>query len=94
MNHANIYRINIHSHTVFSDGANGPLMMALAAKKAGMTALVITDHVYTREVSSDWGVLTRFQYPVLRRLVNEAKAILPVILGIELAIEGEEVLVF
>lgn len=94
MNHQNKYKVNLHAHTVFSDGANSPLVMALAAKKAGLESLIITDHVYSKSVPTDWGVLTRFQYPVLRRLAREAAEILPVIVGIELAIENEEILIF
>ena len=38
------YKINIHAHTIFSDGYNTPYVMALKAKELGFSALVITSY--------------------------------------------------
>jgi predicted metal-dependent phosphoesterase TrpH len=36
--------IDLHSHSIFSDGTDTPEAMALAADAAGLTALALTDH--------------------------------------------------
>ena len=89
----NKYKINLHSHTFFSDGKNSPYRMALTAKELGFTALVITDHFYTGS-TSEWCSINTEKMKLLKMAAEEAKEIIPVIIGIELAIEGEEVLVF
>jgi 3',5'-nucleoside bisphosphate phosphatase len=45
----NEYKINIHCHTIFSDGLNTPVTLAHEAKRLGFCALVITDHYYGSE---------------------------------------------
>jgi predicted metal-dependent phosphoesterase TrpH len=87
----NKYKINIHAHSYFSDGANSPYVMALKAKELGFTALVITDHFYGRR--EDVG-LNLEKFELLRKACKEAREILPVILGLEVPVGGNEVLVF
>lgn len=88
----NNYLINLHAHTYFSDGHNSPLAMAIAAKHIGFTSLVITDHCSSK-CNTLSGLDTK-KFDFLKFACKEAKKILPVIIGIELAIGGEEVLVF
>lgn len=89
----NQYKINLHAHTIFSDGRNSPYRMALAAKELGFTALVITDHFYSGNTSERCSINIE-KMKLLKRAAEEAKEIIPVIIGIEYAIEGEETLVF
>ena len=86
----NKYRINIHAHSIFSDGYNSPYVMALKAKELGFTALVITDHWYGCIENS----LTPERVTTLRKSANEARKIIPVIIGLEIPVLGQEVLVF
>jgi len=39
-----MFKINLHAHTVNSDGGNSILEMAIRAKELGHSALVVTDH--------------------------------------------------
>ena len=87
------YSINLHAHTFFSDGANSPLAMAMEANNLGHSALVITDHYYYG-TSDRWTSLNEDRYNLLRVACKEAKNIIPVIIGVELAFGGEEMLTF
>lgn len=88
-----MYKINLHAHTIFSDGANSPLGMALAAEKLDFSCLVITDHYYGPNRLTEHA-LNKEKYRLLRRACSEARSILPVIIGMELAIGQEEILIF
>lgn len=85
------FKINIHAHSIFSDGRNSPYHMAMKAKELGFCCLVITDHWYPcrEDVSLTWEKLK-----LLRSSVREAEEVLPVIIGLELPVAGEEILVF
>jgi len=85
------FKINIHAHTIFSDGKNSPYTMALKAKELGFTALVLTDHFYGLDVPEFMGKISMH---VLRKACAEAKEILPIIIGIEVPFMAQEVLVF
>lgn len=85
------YKINIHAHSIFSDGISSPYKMAVKVKELGFTSLVITDHYYGIERSR---FITKDSMRLLRKACKEAKEILPVIIGIEIPFMGEEVLVF
>ena len=94
-------RINLHCHTNYSDGSN-MLAMAKEHKAQGFSAFVVTDHVYPAMLSSfknkgNARSLTSYaefekQTEELEKLSKELD--LPCIQGIELALFGEEVLVF
>lgn len=85
------YCINLHAHTIFSDGVNSPLGLALLAKELDFVSLVLTDHFYYGR--SEYSADTRER--LYQKAVREAKSVLPVIVGIELNLGlGEEVLVF
>lgn len=86
------YKINIHAHTLFSDGMNTPISMAVKAKELGFSALVITDHYYGGDFNEY--SLNLDKYRLLKKACKEAKNILPVIIGMEVAFYGEEVLCF
>lgn len=88
------YKLNIHAHSLFSDGYNSPYKMALTAKQLGFTALVLTDHLYGNDRSSDYCSINDRSYPLRRQSCREASEILPIIEGLELPVAGEEVLVF
>lgn len=87
------YKINLHAHSVFSDGANSPYVMAQKAKEMGMCALVLTDHFYGPRhahisVSSE-------SYAAWVSSCKEASnLVLPVIRGLEVPYKGQEVLAF
>lgn len=87
-----MYRINIHAHSLFSDGTNSPIEMAREAKRLKFTALVLTDHYYGGkypEVEITFEKLRSYNMAL-----REAKGILPVIRGLEVAYGGEEFLLF
>lgn len=85
------YKINLHAHTIFSDGINSPYVMALKAKELGFSALVITDHFYGRKVTD---FMSRNSMRLLQKACREAREIIPVIIGLEVPFCGQEVLVF
>lgn len=98
------YKINMHSHSYWSDGHNGLAVMTLEAKSLGYTAYVSTDHVYSLHVNEE-GIVSNVESSYSMSLnkwskqCEEADAIttlsgFPVICGIELSIKGfEEVVV-
>lgn len=87
-----MYKINIHAHTFFSDGRNSPLVMAKKAKELGFTALVLTDHYYGgRHPECE---LTFEKLKLYNKAIIEAREVLPVIRGLEVAFGGEEFLLF
>ncbi len=86
------YKINIHAHTFFSDGSNSPIEMAREAKRLGFTALVVTDHYYGgRHPELE---ITYEKLKSYNKALREARTILPVIRGLEVAFGGEEFLLF
>lgn len=86
------YKLNIHAHSIFSDGHNTPYVMALKAVELGFSALVLTDHFYPREMCEM--SLNKEKVRLRRKACKEAKGILPVILGFEVCYAGNEILVF
>ena len=86
------YKINIHAHSIFSDGKNSPLTMAIEAKRLGFTALVLTDHFYNGK-NPEVGMVESKEH-TYRKALREAREVLPVIRGMEVPYNGEEVLVF
>lgn len=94
-------KINLHCHTNYSDGAD-MLKMAKEHKKQGFSAFVVTDHVYPAMLSSfknkgDARSLT--SYNEFEKQAQELQSIskkldFPCMQGMELALYGEEVLVF
>lgn len=89
------FKLNIHAHSIFSDGHNSPYTMALTAKELGFSALVLTDHLYGNDPSYDYCSINNRTYNVRKIHCQEAsEEVLPVIEGIEIPIGGEEVLLF
>ena len=85
------YLINIHAHSIFSDGVNSPCKMALEAKRLGFTALVITDHFYGADVPE---FMSTNSMRLLKKACAECKEIIPIIIGLEVPVLGQEILVF
>jgi len=85
------YKINLHAHTKNSDGCNSLYTMALKAKELNFTALVITDHFYGLEHPE---FMTLEKYNHMKKKVEEASTILPIILGLEVVFMQQEVLLF
>jgi predicted metal-dependent phosphoesterase TrpH len=86
------YKINIHAHSIFSDGINSPYVMALKAKELGFSALVVTDHYYGHDRHELSLSINRMR--MLEKASKEAKLILPVIIGMEIPLLGQEFLLF
>lgn len=94
-------KINLHCHTNYSDG-DDIFDMAQEHKSQGFSAFVATDHVYpffviTDKNSADARSIT--SYDKFRRQSKELEKIsiqldFPCIQGMELALYGEEILVF
>ena len=82
------YKINLHAHTIFSDGYNSPLRMGMTAKKLGFSALVITDHYRNNAPYSS------YNFSLCQDACREVREIIPVILGMEIMVEGAEMLLF
>lgn len=87
-----MYKINLHAHSIFSDGSNSPFNMAIEARYLGFSALVLTDHFYGKPAPSH--VNTHYRLSCLEKACREAKRIIPIINGIELSFGLEEMLVF
>ena len=90
-------KINLHCHTNYSDGDN-IFNMALEHKKQGFSAFVATDHVYPF-VQKDKSSLFISSYEEFKSQAQELKQIsmqleFSCIQGMELALWGEEILVF
>jgi len=89
-----MYKINLHAHSVYSDGVGTVLDMALVCRSLGFTACVITDHIYSTDSSYS------SSYEKYIRQVEDAKLVskelnYPVIIGAEVSIgRYEEVLLF
>ena len=86
------YKINIHAHSFFSDGSNSPIEMARKAKDLGFTCLVLTDHYYGGKYPEC--ELTFEKLKSYNKALREARKVLPVIRGLEVAYGGEEFLLF
>lgn len=87
-------KINIHAHSLFSDGLNSPYKMALKAKELGFSALVLTDHFYGDEFFHKDQINIESLIHLRRCKSEIERDIMPVILGIEIPLLDQEVLVF
>ncbi len=92
-----LYKINFHSHTRYSDGANTIREMAMMSKNLGFCCHVITDHYYgKREDLASWS-MTRESFLAATEEAEEASWELdfPVIVGAECGYNAaEEINVF
>lgn len=88
-----MYKINLHAHSIYSDGCDTIKDMAKECKYQGFSACVITDHVYRREGMSLNSQL--FEQALVEAKQAEVEVGIPVILGAEFVyVYGHEVLVF
>ena len=91
--------INLHAHSMLSDGSASITCMAVRAKELGFSALVLTDHVYSLGDDGKDADMS-MSYRRYKYAKKEAEAITklgyPVIIGIELSVReiGEEIAVF
>lgn len=96
-----MYKLNLHAHSLYSDGHCSIKTMAEKYKELGFTCAVITDHLYSSGLN---GVLDTSKYSLnytnfMHQLI-EADAVskelnFPIILGIERTFfKSEEVLCF
>lgn len=94
-------KINLHCHTNYSDG-DDIVEMAKAHQKNGFSAFVVTDHVYPLLLAEDLRKgysmcitsYQKFQHQTAKLEALSKELNFPCIQGIELALWGEEVLVF
>jgi len=85
--------INMHAHSVYSDGKNTVTEMAMECKRLGFTACVLTDHVYSKDTCS----LNLNKYIDQIDVVASASRVvgIPIICGIEISVgRMEECLIF
>lgn len=95
-----MYKINLHSHSKYSDGSEMMSTMAQKAKELGFTCYVVTDHHYgSNRVTSQYDYVTSSPLK-FNRQKREAKDValavgIPVVVGMEFnfAGKGEEMVV-
>lgn len=90
-------KINLHCHTNYSDG-DDIVEMAKEHQKQGFSAFVATDHVYPLCPSKNYSMCIT-SYKMFQQQEQQLKQIsaqlnFPCIQGMELALWGEEILVF
>lgn len=90
------YKLNIHAHTIYSDGSPTVLELATAYKDLGFTCAVISDHYYGREDLVHYSMdRKKFIQACSDAEDAEQKLGYPVIVGMEYGFFGcEEVLCF
>lgn len=86
-------KINLHCHTNYSDG-DDIVEMAKEHQKQGFSAFVVTDHVYPLRHSMCINSYETFQQQEQQLTQISTQLNFSCIQGIELALWGEEVLVF
>jgi hypothetical protein len=79
--------INLHTHSIYSDGNNSLEELLIAFKGAGHVCLCVTDHDYCLS-------LNKFKRQIEEAKELEIKYNFPIICGLEIAIQYEESLVF
>lgn len=79
--------INLHSHTIYSDGSNSILEMATTAKNNNHVCLCITDHDYMI-------TLNDFERQLIEAKEVSDKLDFPIIVGLEINVGAEEFLLF
>lgn len=89
-----MFKINLHAHTNYSDGKHSLEAMAGGCKALGYSACVITDHVYCTDIKGSTLTLKSFEQQVLEARDISRKLDYPIIVGIELGLYHEEVLIF
>jgi len=82
-----MYKINLHSHSRNSDGANSVLEMAKECKELGHCACVITDHSFHKEGYKG-------SYSEARMIKEHNLIDIPIIVGCEINTVLEEFLLF
>jgi hypothetical protein len=93
------YKINLHTHSDFSDGSNTIRELAIACKELNHSCLVITDHLYSKSEGKTYPEYSLTPQSFNRQILESHNVSIdlnyPIINGIELSVKGyEEVLVF
>lgn len=91
------HKLNIHSHTMFSDGTNSPYRMALKSKELGFSAAVLTDHFYGHDINeyrNDVSLNKEKLSFLMQSKIEIEKYVMPCIIGVEIPFMGQEILVF
>lgn len=89
-----MYKINLHAHSIYSDGSATVTRMAHEYKKQDFCSCVITDHVYSQDHDYSMNV-RKFEKQLEDAKQAEDFASIPVIIGCEFSIAKlEECLVF
>ena len=88
-------KINLHCHSIYSDGTNNIYDLATEHKKQKFSACVITDHIYPFCLDKFYSL----NYKTFHKQKEDIEAVVkrlkyPIIQGIELNLYYEEVLVF
>lgn len=88
------YKVNFHCHTKFSDGADMEKLV-IEYKQRGFCCAIFTDHIYPGSIEKEYSN-TRKKYTEQLALGKELseKYDIPVIVGAEIGLWFEEVLVF
>ena len=91
-----LYKINLHSHTRYSDGANTIKEMALTSKNLGFCCHVITDHYYGRDDLAPYSLTKETFLEAIKEAEEVSREInFPIIVGAECGYNNmEEINVF
>jgi hypothetical protein len=76
-------KINLHSHTKYSDGCNTVFEMADQARRGGHCCYVSSDHDYRMTPE-------KYEKQLLDAMVSQTMAGIPIFVGLEISIGGEE----
>lgn len=89
-----LFKINYHSHSRYSDGVNTLEEMVQQSKDLGFCCHVTTDHYYARH-QGKYMTLERYEEQVKEAKLLSAKLQFPIFCGLEVATEcSEEINVF
>ena len=93
-------KINLHAHTIYSDGHNSIKEMALKAQECGHVALVLTDHDYCffRDLDTEIPLEEPPECKFLRECAEaeiiSKKLNFPIFVGMEISLYIEEAILF
>lgn len=65
-----IIRHDLHTHTIFSDGAHDPLDVVMAAIQAGLAGVGISDHFFTDKIDSSFSSVASWMKHVFPRYLH------------------------
>jgi len=90
-----LHKLNLHCHTTFSDGNNTLEENIIAYKEFGFSSAIITDHFYPHYYDSPFSLnLEKYKLQLKEAKHLSNKYSIPIIVGIELGLRKEEILIF